>query len=578
MTPEVTAIGVVVVATALVSLLAKMLKQPIIPAYILAGLLIGPIGLKMITDPKAIQSLSDLTIIFVMFTIGLELDLSRIRTVGKVVTLGGVLQVVLTAILGFGLVIYWFNWLTSIYLGLLFAFGSTTLVVKLLADKRQLDTLHGGIALGILLLQDILAILALSLLSSRGLSSQMMLGMAVKSFGIVAIGVTSGQYVFPWLLRKVSDSTELLTLMSIAIGFGFAFLAENQGLSASIGAFITGVSLANLPYRLELQGRVKALRDFFMPVFFAALGVQIVIPEAKMLVPIVVLTLACLTLKPLLISVLVACFGYQRRTAFFAGISLVPVSEFGLVLVAVGIKLGQIESSIMTLSIVVMALSMLLSAYLFGDKVYPLLSERLRFLDRIGPVPKIEHELPKDGEDYDVVLIGCHRAGRYIYDRLCCKHKFLVLEYSFERVKTLNEMGIACRYGDAVDPEVWEALGDMPQVKMVISTIPDLQQSAMILSYLRDKYPDVKVILSAEHIDEAQMLMKLGADYVICSYVIAGKAISDGDLDGVFDPDMVAACQSDMLAHIESVMGRWKVPPLCREDSAHIPRQPVGKT
>ena len=561
MTPSVLAIGIVICLTAIFGVLAKVLKQPIIPAYILAGFVAGPIVFGLIEDPHAIANMSEMTIIFVMFAIGLEMDIDRIKSVGTVVTLGGILQVVSISLIGFGASLLWFDLRTSLYLGLMISFASTALVVKLMADKRQLDTLQGGITLGILLLQDIIAIIILSLLPAKDVSVSNLLGLGLKTFGIVFVGLLAGQHIFPKILCKVSDSSEIMTLASLGIGCAFAFLAESQGLSMSIGAFITGVSLANLPYGLELQARMKSIRDFFLPIFFASLGIQITLPGAGMILPIIVLTLICLILKPLAIAILTALFGYQKRTAYYVGVSLVPVSEFGLVIIALGIKLGHIPVEAMTLSITVMALTMLLSAYLYVDGVYLRLTRFLGFLDRIGPDSKVEKTLSEAvvDQEYDVVVIGLHRMGRYVYEALCkLSHRVLVIEHSFERVRTLIGKHIPCILGDATVPEVWEKL-DLSKVKMVVSTIPDYSQSLMILRFLKEKWPEVKIVLAAEHLSETHALIKAGADYVLCPPTIAGESIRAGVLNAVLSMESIAAESDKLVTQLEVMMAEWDV-------------------
>lgn len=438
--PAIVAIGIVVIFASILAIIAKFLKQPCTPAYILAGIIVGPLFLKMVMNQHDIANICGLATFFVMLAIGAEMDADRIKSVGKVVTLGGILQVISVTILGFLISLIWFNVYTSLYLGLMISFASTALVVKIISDKRQLDTLQGGIILGILLLQDIVAIIVLSLLPAKDVSINNLLALALKSFGIVSVGLLSGQYVFPRILRSVFDSSEALTISSVGIGFVFAFLAESQGLSMSIGAFITGVSLANLPYGMELQARLKSIRDFFIPIFFASLGIQIAIPAPNVIAPIIALALACIFLKPLINATITALFGYQSRTSYYVGVSLVPVSEFGLIIIALGINLGHIQQDVMTISVAVMALTMFASSYFLGDGLYERTRSRLKFLNKIGPDAKIETDLTEPSQVFDLVLIGMHRAGRYLYKALANKgFKILVIESSFERVKTLKK-------------------------------------------------------------------------------------------------------------------------------------------
>jgi len=569
LTPSVLAIGIVVITAGVIAILAKLARQPIVPAYILAGVIVGPIGLKLISDPVAIQTIADLAIVFVMFAIGLEMDLGRIKSVGKVVTLGGFLQVAFTGLIGFGIALYYFNMTTAIYITFVFAFASTTLVVKQLSDRRQLDTIQGGIVLGILLLQDIIAIIIMSVLPAQEFTGQDFIALVLKTLGLVFSGILCSQYVFPRVITRVSDSAEIMALASLAVGFGFGFLAESQGLSISIGAFITGVSMANLPCELELQGRVKSIRDFFLPIFFAALGVQIVIPGSNLIVPIIVLTAAALTLKPLVNAIITAAFGYQRRVSYNAGVALVPISEFGLIIVAVGIRLGHIQNEIMTLSIVVMALSMLLSAYLFNSKTDEFCIARLvGFLDHIGPDTKVCAEVVPAEEEVDVVLIGLHRAGRYIWKVLSDKGlKVLVVEYDYRRYEMLVRMGIRCIYGDGTNPRLWEQrIKNLTRVTMVVSTLSDRVQSFNLLNIVKERQPDIKVVLSAEHTADTLALLKAGASYVLCAQVMAGLTLVGQQESFDLTPDVIEDQGQSLLTHLEEMVAEWEI------EAVNLPR------
>jgi len=549
-------IGIVCVAVFLLGYLAYVFKQPIIPAYIIGGLIIGPIALKLIHDPQGIASLSELTIIFVMFLIGLEMDVRKLKAIGPVVSIGAFLQVIVTAILGAVIARFWFNTETSIYIGLFFSFGSTMLAVKLMADEKQTETLNGRIALGILLMQDIIAIIILSVLASKEFSTTVILGTGLKSFGIVAIAIVTGQYLFPKLFRNVAKNPDLMTPVSIGICFVFAFLAENQGLSASIGAFVTGVSLANLPYSLDLTSRVKTLRDFFMPIFFASLGLQLTIPGVNVILPIVVLSLACIFLKPILISVLIARFGYQPRTSFLVGETLMPVSEFGLIIVGVGLSLGHLDSSILTVAMAVMMISMLVSSYVRGDSLYQHISKLVNILDRVGPDVKEEDELSSDGEVYDAILIGCHRIGRHVLEHLCNIYSFKIIEIEPTRLEQLKSMGYHCVYGDMADPGVWERIGDLSKIKLVICTISDINQNLRLIRLIRETAPDLPIFVTTDHIEEAVELYEAGASKVICAHLMAGRLIETGTAD-IFDLSQLETEKAEDLRAIQAIGQKW---------------------
>ena len=551
-------IGIVCVVVALLGGAAYLFRQPIIPAYIIGGIIVGPLVLKWIHDPVQIKILSDLTIVFVMFLIGLEMDVRKLKAVGPVVSLGAVLQVLVIALIGTGIAAFWFNIYTSIYIGIFFAFGSTMLAVKVMADRKQTDTLNGRIALGILLMQDIIAIVVLSLLASKSFSLTIVLGTVLKSFGMVVVAVLMGQFVFPVFFRKVAKSSDLLVPISVGICFIFAFLAENQGLSASIGAFVTGVSLANLPYSLELTGRVKALRDFFLPIFFAGLGLQVAIPSINMMAPIIVIILVCIVIKPLVISVLIAMFGYQPRTSFLAAQNLMPISEFGLIVVAVGVSLGSIKPEIMTMCMVVMMASMLFGSYFSGERLYKKFAKTIRYLDKIGPDEKEEEELSSDGKPFDTILIGCHRLGRHFLRLMCLDHKVKIIEIDPDRLIVLKEMGYNCIYADMADFETWEKIGDISKLKLIVSTIPDTFQNLNLLRRVREVSADLPVIVTVDHLEEVKELYDAGASKVICAHLMAGRLVDAGDIN-IFDPALLPSEKAADLEIVDQISKTWRI-------------------
>lgn len=564
-------IGILCVAVCLLGGLAFFTRQPIIPAFIIAGVIVGPLGLKLIHDPKGIQSLSEITVVFVMFLIGLEMNVKKLKSIGSVVTLGAVFQVVGIGIIGMFIVKAWFDWTTCIYLGIFFTFGSTMLAVKLMADQKQQSTLNGRISLGILLMQDILAIIILSVLAAKQFSTTIILGTGLKSLGIVVAAVLAGQFIFPSIFRKVAKSPDLMTPVCMGICFIFAFLAENQGLSASIGAFVTGVSLANLPYSLELTGRVKTLRDFFLPIFFASLGLQLTIPHLGMIMPIIVLIVTCVFLKPILISVIIAAFGYQPRTSFLVGETLMPISEFGLIIIGVGITLGHITGDLMTMCMVVMMVSMLSASYLRGDVLYKHISKLVKKLDRFGPEVKEEEEFSSDGEDFDAILIGCHNLGRDILELLCGEYKFKVIEIEPERLIELKNKGYSCLYGDVADPEVWERIGDLSKLKLIVSTIADLNQTLWLIKFVKESAPNIPLFVSTDDVRDVLALYEAGADKVICAYLMAGRTIGTKTAD-IFNLENLEEEGKEDKRIVGGIGSRWHI-----QDCVAPEKTPVAK-
>ncbi len=554
MTPAVIAIGIVAIAAGFVGWLANYFKQPTIPAFILVGVAVGPIGLKLIHQPEAISTLSDLAIIFVMFVIGLEMDLRKIQTVGAVVTLGGLFQVVATGLVGMAVFLFFFwNLSSAVYIGLVFAFSSTTLVVKTLSDQKQLSTIKGRIVLGILLFQDLLAILALSLIASKGLSPEIIIGTVIKAIGIVAVGMLLGRYVFPRLFRKANGNIEVLTILSVAVAFAFAFLAENQGLSASIGAFITGVSLANLPSSLELTGRAKGLRDFFLPIFFVSIGLQLTAPAPHHWLPAIALIVACIVLKPFVTAIGISLFGYQKRISLFIGAALMPISEFGLMLVAVGISLKQISGDTMTISLMAMIGTMLVSSYLLNDKIFEKSVRMMGFLDKISRKNcQPDEALVADDTPVDIVLLGCHSVGYAIVENSGGKN-IVVIELQPERYAQLEGYDVRRIFGDVIEPEIWDNVGKITEKTRVISTIPDAKTNKAVLAFLQERWPGAQFIPQASGFEEESELYANGATLVISPRLTASYLLTQG----ILDAEDLGDLQRQACEHLKTETDKW---------------------
>src|SRR3989338_3851344 len=263
-------IGFIVIISTLFAYIARLLKQPLILAYVLAGILLGPY-LGVITDLNSIKSLSEIGIAFLLFIVGLEIDIKKLKDVGHVATVGGMLQMVIVFALAFAVtILIGMKSTEALYFGLIIAFSSTMVVVKLLSDKREVDTLHGRIIIGILLLQDIIAILVMSFL---GQSSGILISL-IKGVAVFAVAFAAGKYVLPHMFRFAASSQELLFIASLGIAFLFSIVANYIGFSIAIGAFMAGIVLKS-PYNTEIVGKIKPLRDFFSVLFFVSLGMQL---------------------------------------------------------------------------------------------------------------------------------------------------------------------------------------------------------------------------------------------------------------------------------------------------------------
>jgi len=510
------------------ALLARFFKQPLIPVYILAGLIIGPI-LKVVQDISLITLFAEIGIAFLLFVVGLELDMKRIKSIGFVASVGGALQVWLLFILGFILSFaLGLTKIESVYLGLAIAFSSTLVVIKLLSDAKEIDTLHGRIIIGILLMQDIIAVFSMSVLNFTGaFSSQFLmtaLGKAILLFGLAYV---LSKFVFPTLFRFAAKSHELLLLVSLAVLFAFSALSIQLAFSIVIGGFLAGLTLANLPYNFEIIGRVKPLRDFFSILFFVSLGMQVVITGVEtLLIPAFAFLAFVLLVKPLVIMILTKAFGYANRTSFLTAISLAQVSEFGLIIVANGLVLGHIGQEFLSLVIILAIVTITVSTYYikYDNRLFNVLRPFLKPLEKLGRRRR-EIKLPRQRK-YNVLVIGCDRIGYGIVKTIKrMRKKFLVVDYDPDVIRQLLRERIPCLYGDISDIEIIERL-KINDLKMVVSTIPVLDINTMLLKIIRKKNQKAMVFLTSNSVADALALYELGADYVILPHFLGGDHVS----------------------------------------------------
>jgi len=522
-------IGIIIIVATIGGYLAKLFRQPLIPAYILMGVLLGPV-LGVIKDSQTMLLLSEIGIAFLLFLVGLELDIRKLKEVGTVATVGGALQAAVMFLLGYSAALLLdLPGMTALYLGLVMAFSSTMVVVKQLGDSRELDTLHGRIIIGILLLQDLLAILALSLLQAVGRGGLLpVLGNLGLGALLIVASYFLGKAVFPPLFRNAAKSLELLFLLAVSVCLFFALVFAQLGFSIAIGAFVAGIILGNLPYNVEIVSRVRPLKDFFTVLFFTSIGLLVSISSLKStLLPLIIFFLLTLVVSPLLTVAVCAVFGYKRRTSFLTGLYLSQVSEFALILAAAGYAAGHIGPDIFSLVLVLTVTTIAGSSYLakYAERLYALAGPLFAPLERLSSVSR-ELESAAPAAAHDVVLIGHDRTGYSIFRSLRrLKRDVLVVDFNPDVVRNLIDQGIPCLYGDIANSEVLEKL-KLGQVKLVISTVPSFQTNKFLIKQVKSEHRGARVIVTSYQLDEALELYDAGADYVIIPHFLGGEHVS----------------------------------------------------
>lgn len=522
-------ISMIFIAAGVFAYLARLIKQPFIPAYMLAGLLLGPV-LGMITNTESIALLSEIGIAFLLFIAGLELDFNRLKNVGPISGIGGALQILLLFGIGYGLGIYFgYAKLTAVYVGLIIAFSSTMVVVKLLSDKRELDTLHGRIALGMLLMEDIVAIFALVLLTAfNQFTPSLLLMTFLKGAGLAVMAYISSKFIFPGLFKQAARSQELLLLMSLAVCFVYSLLFNLGGFSIAIGAFVAGVSLANLPYHLEIISKIVSLKDFFAIIFFVALGMQIVLKDLSGSIYLALTLIAVvLIVKPLLRMLTCSIFSYKKRPSFFTSLYLTQISEFSLILVVQGIALGHITSDLLSVTAIVALFTITFTSYFraYDETIFRHFSKSLSVFEKLNLTAHYLEYLPTKRLP-KVVVCGYNRIGYSILKALGKrKDELLVVDFNPEVIRHLAGKNYPCIYGDAGDAEIIERINPK-KVSMLISTVPSVSTNHFLLNKLREINKKAFAIVTANQVDEALKLYNNGADYVILPHLIGGDHVA----------------------------------------------------
>lgn len=521
------------------------LKLPLIIAYLFGGLLISTAALFDVHSSQVLLFLPEIGIAFVLFLVGMELDLREIKNLGTPIIVSSVLQIIVTTILGSGLARFFgFSEVESWFLGVGLAFSSTIVVVKILLDKKELTSLFGKLALGILLLEDLVAVLILlgmtvsaSVFGFGYQEAFPIFTFTLKVVLLFALAVLLNRYFLSNLFNKVSSSPELLFLTALAWCFIFVSLALVLGFSVVIGAFLAGVALASSPYHFQIQGKIKPLRDFFVTLFFVYLGTQVNFAKAIEFIPLIfALTFFAVFIKPILFMLILGAFGFKKHTIFQTGISLSSISEFSLILILVGFKQGLTTTEGLSVIAMVGVLSIVTSSVLIthSKRLYKLMANFVDFFER----KDTRHEAEKgveDGFKSHVVVIGGHRVGGEIL-RFLKKEKIdhICLDFNPDQVNALKREGIKALYGDMGDPEVLDEL-HLSDAKLIISTSNFVDDNLLLLEDLKTRKINIPVIVRAESADDAKVLYKKGADFVIIPEILAGDLLTEKLKDHIND-------------------------------------------
>jgi len=522
-------IALLLAAAAGIGALGLWLRQPLILAYIVVGIIAGPMVFGWLSVQHAahdpLDLLAQIGVAVLLFTVGLKLDLHLVRRLGAVALATGLGQLTFTILFGYLLALaLGMAHLKALYIAVALTFSSTIIIVKLLSDKKELDSLHGRIAVGFLIVQDIAVVIAMMVMSSLNMAEA---GGVTATLGMIVLKLAAAglllavamRWVLPRLLDLVARSQELMLLFAIAWGVALASLGEVFGFSKEVGAFLAGFSLATSPYREAMSSRLNPVRDFLLLFFFLDLGAKLELTAFEGQIPAaMVLSAFVLIGNPLIVMAIMGYMGYRKRTGFMAGLTVAQISEFSIVFVAMGVTLGHVGGDALGLVTLVGLLTISVCTYmvLYGQPLYEKLKPWLGLFER--KVPFRERAAGNIEAVPEVILFGLGRYSGRLMQRLHAQGiATLGVDFDPEALRHARQHGLPVCFGDAEDAELPATL-PLESARWLVSTLPDADVNRALISALRAQGHRGRVAVAAHDKDDARMLKKAGASLVFHPY------------------------------------------------------------
>ena len=525
-----TQLSLVLGVTALIALIMRLLKQPIIMGYIITGIIVGPSVLNIVHASDVFHSFSELGITLLLFIIGLGLNIGVIKSLGKVSLVTA--AVIFSAVGGIGFLashfLLGFDLTTSLIVGIALFFSSTIIILKVLSDNKELSRLYGQIAIGVILVDDIVATLALVVVTALGTHSGLDFStvglLALKAIGLGVGLAFVGVKVMPKIARLFARSQELLFIFSIAWGLLIATLFDVAGFSHEVGALFAGVAIAGLPYATEIASKLKPLRDFFIVIFFVTLGEVFTFTSLQnSLVPALVLSFIVMVAKPLFVLIALGLQRYTKLTSFKAAIHLSQISEFSIILIILAASYKLVPPEAVAVITFVALITIGFSTYLmkYDDVLYRKLEHWLRHFERTTV-----NEHVKRNALYPVILVGYHKGGHeFLKTFREMKQRYLVIDYDPEVIDHLEAQGVRHAYGDATDEAFLEEV-NAAQANLIVSTMTDASTNLALLRYVRRHNQKTSFICHAENYADAADLYEHGASYVSLPHYVGSERVS----------------------------------------------------
>lgn len=526
-----TELSLILLISLVISLILKLLKQPLIVGYIITGMIAGGYLVNSLEIKNIIKIFSELGVALMLFIVGLDLKFKIFKEIGKQSIMIAVLQEIFTILIGFFILLLLnFNYLESLYLSIAISFSSTIIMIKLISDKGDLEKLYGKLAIGFLIIQDFITVILLIIfpllpinnnINNISINFEKLFSSIILILGLPLLGI----YFLPKIENIINSSKEILFLFSITFLLIVSSLFKLLGLGLEVGALIAGVTMANLVSSSEISLKLKSLKEFFLIIFFIYLGFNLTIPQIKdlLLIPGIAISLFVIIGNPLILYILLKLMKINNKSSFMLGLTSAQISEFSFIFISLGNKLNHIESNLLSLIALVGLVTIFVSSYMvyYSEKLYNLIFRKIL---RIKEKYEINEKILK--EEFEILLIGCDRTGySFLVDFEEKKEKILIIDYNYEKVKKLAENGYKVIYGDVSEIELLEEI-NLSRFPLIISTIPDFEINLIILKNYKKLNKKGIFICNSINFKESLTLYNKGADYVNMHHLLGGKNLS----------------------------------------------------
>ncbi len=516
-------------------LAARLLKLPVIVGYLLVGVAIGPYGLHLVHEVDNVDTLATIGVVLLMFTLGIEFSLKTLQRIGAVATFGGMIQIIATTGLGFGLG-WLLNWSLkeSLLFGIFIAMSSTIIVLKTLIERGELGATHGRVMIGILLVQDLSVVPVMIVLHSMGSDveafSTTWIWDLLKIISFIVGVAVLGFWVLPRLMKRAAEirSRELFLLTVVCVALGSGFGAYYVGLSIAMGAFLAGLIVSGSQYAHQARAEIGPLRDIFATLFFVSIG-MLVDPSFIWSNPgeLGAVVGAIIVGKFLIVSVITWAFGYAPKTALFAGGGLFQIGEFSFILAAVALETSLISDHIYSLTLAAAGITMLLTPFGLGlvSVIYHRLIQRKSVAGlltaRVDPVASEERKQLSG----HVVICGYGRTARNL-EQVLERRKFpyLVIDIDPRSLDSLRARGVPYIYGDSANLDIL-AQAQLERARVMVVTFPDPIAARLAVANARRINHRLDIVASVHREEDSEALRELAAAEIVMPEVEAGLEI-----------------------------------------------------